>query len=212
MVAWSLPHSQESFLLVDTRPDLQEQERELEDVVPGFLINRFLSSHPSQPTLLKADILITSTAGRHETQIDPTLSGNEIDQFRQAMQQSGSTSYKQPSSTRPEQKDYIELVRSALEEISLGHAQKIVLARYEDHQLEEALDCYRKFEELTARYPNAMTYACYLPGVGVWLGATPEELIELKDNRYFRTVALAGTQPLAEGAKMGNISWTQKEI
>lgn len=213
MVAWSLPHSQESFLLIDTRPDLEEQERELEDIHSGFLVNRFLSSHPSRSILLKADILITSTHEGHQTQVDPTLSGEQIDQFLNALEENGQRDLVIPQDhTSQEVAAYTDLVKSALEEIEAGNAQKIVLARYEDHQIETAPDCFQKFEELNRRYPNAMTYACYLPGKGVWLGATPEELIELKENRFFRTVALAGTQSLPEDAKLGDITWTQKEI
>lgn len=211
MVAWSLPQRQTSYLLVDTRPDLEAKEHDLEEVQPGFLVNRFLSSHPCQSILLKADVLIISEEKQHDTSIDPTLSASHLDQFLQHVEQAAEQIEIQVSNQK-ETDQYPDLVQSAVDEIAEGHAQKIVLARYEDHPIPPELDCYQKFEELHQRYPNAMTYACYLPGEGVWLGATPEELIELKENKYFKTVALAGTQPLPEEAKLSDLTWTQKEI
>ncbi len=211
MVAWSLPQRQTSYLLVDTRPDLEAQEHELEEVQPGFLVNRFLSSHPCTSILLKADVLIISEEQQHSTSIDPTLSASHLDQFLQEIEHT-TDQLENRASENNVKHDYPELVQNAVDEIAEGHAQKIVLARYEDHPIPSELDCYQKFEELHQQYPNAMTYACYLPGEGVWLGATPEELIELKDNKHFKTVALAGTQPLTEGAKLSDLTWTQKEI
>lgn len=211
MVAWSLPQRHTSYLLVDTRPDLEPQEHELEEVQPGFLVNRFLSSHPCKSILLKADVLIISEEKQHATSIDPVLSASNLDQFLQDIEQAKDL---QVTATPNEKTvdQYPELVRHAIDEIAGGHAQKIVLARYEDHAVPTGLDCYQKFEELHQQYPNAMTYACYLPGEGVWLGATPEELIELKKNKNFKTVALAGTQPLPAGIKLSDLTWTQKEI
>lgn len=211
MVAWSLPQSNTSFLLIDTRPELEMQEYELEEVKPGFLVNSFLSSHPCKSILLKADVLITSEEEQHRTELNPVLSASHIDRFFQDIQDNSDQFVEHTPHTN-EAKSYTELVKEAVNEITDGNAQKIVLARYEDHEIPPNLDFYRKFEELNHLYPNAMTYACYLPGEGVWLGATPEELIELRGNKHFKTVALAGTQPLPEGAKLSDLTWTQKEI
>ena len=211
MVAWSLPQHATPYLLIDTRPDLHAQQHELEEVQPGFLINRFLDSHPCRSILIKADILITSEGHQHHTSIDPVLSSSHIDAFMEDLQKTPEQEVVR-SSASDNTNSYTELVKHAVHKITEGHAQKIVLARYEDHAVPQTLDCYRKFEELNQRYPNAMTYACYLPGEGVWLGATPEELIELNDNKHFQTVALAGTQPLPEDAKLSELTWTQKEI
>lgn len=211
MVAWSLPQHNRSYLLIDTRPELEPKERELEEVKPGFLINRFLSSHPCKSILLKADILCISEKHDHRTEIDPVLSGTHLDEFLNKIEEK-TVQIKPNTPSSVQVISYPDLVRTAVDEIAEGHAQKIVLARYEDHSVAPDLDCYQKFEELNQRYPNAMTYACYIPNEGVWLGATPEELIELEENKFFKTVALAGTQPLPEGARLSDLTWTQKEI
>lgn len=211
MVAWSLPQSNTSFLLIDTRPELEMQEHELEEVKPGFLVNSFLSSHPCKSILLKADVLIISEEEEHRTELNPVLSASHLDQFFQDIQVNPDQIEEHTPHT-DEAKSYTKLVKEAVNEITNGNAQKIVLARYEDHKIPPNLDFYRKFEELNYLYPNAMTYACYLPDEGVWLGATPEELIELRGNKHFKTVALAGTQSLPEGAKLSDLTWTQKEI
>lgn len=211
MVAWSLPQQDAYYLLVDTRPQLNAQSYELEEIGPGFLINEFLSSHPCKSLFLKADILVISENNQSRTQINPTLSASELDEFLDHVRTT--PSQKTPAPKKPsEAANYPDLVHKAIGEIKQNHAQKIVLARFEDHPVPANLDYYQKFEELNLRYPNAMTYTCHLPGKGVWIGATPEELIELRNNKHFRTVSLAGTQMLPEDAKMVDITWKQKEI
>jgi isochorismate synthase len=51
-----------------------------------------------------------------------------------------------------------------------------------------------------------------VPGAGTWMGASPELLIQVENNRIFRTVALAGTKPFEAGMNLRNVAWTQKEI
>jgi isochorismate synthase len=50
------------------------------------------------------------------------------------------------------------------------------------------------------------------PIIGTWIGATPEVLVSVEDNRIFRTVALAGTKAFTEGTNLKQVAWTQKEI
>lgn len=49
------------------------------------------------------------------------------------------------------------------------------------------------FKNLTEKYHNAFCYLWYHPKVGMWLGATPEILLTVR-NREFTTMSLAGTQ------------------
>ena len=66
----------------------------------------------------------------------------------------------------------------------------------------------KTFKKLLANYPNAFTYIWFHPKVGMWLGATPETLVQIKDNN-FKTMSLAGTQ-VFNGTT--NVSWHPKEI
>lgn len=48
------------------------------------------------------------------------------------------------------------------------------------------------------RYRYSYVYLCHTPVTGTWLGSTPEILLSGSGNQW-RTVALAGTQPLCNG-------------
>ncbi len=65
------------------------------------------------------------------------------------------------------------------------------------------------FLNLQAAYPDAFCHLIGIPGNGIWMGATPEILLQM-DQHIARTIALAGTRPKpAEGHPVG---WQQKEI
>jgi isochorismate synthase len=65
---------------------------------------------------------------------------------------------------------------------------------------------------LSAAYPNALVSFVNIPGVGSWLGASPEVLVCVEDKKIFKTVALAGTQAYTDGMNLKAVAWTQKEI
>lgn len=60
----------------------------------------------------------------------------------------------------------------------------------------------RLFERSKAEFCNFYS----LPGTGIWLGASPELLLECDSAGQFRTMALAGTMPESE------TGWSQKNI
>jgi isochorismate synthase len=51
-----------------------------------------------------------------------------------------------------------------------------------------------------------------IPGIGTWLGASPEVLVSVEGGKTFKTVALAGTLPYHMGLNLKSVAWTQKEI
>lgn len=102
---------------------------------------------------------------------------------------------------------HLDLVTKAIEEIRTNRVKKIVISRKEQLQLKE-IDCCTIFLRLLMLYPSAMVYLWYHPKVGVWIGATPETLLTLKD-RYFSTMSLAATRPYKNTL---DVSWNTKEI
>ncbi len=54
------------------------------------------------------------------------------------------------------------------------------------------------YQKLCANYPHAYVYFLQLPGVGCWLGATPEPLLTT-ENEIMHTVSLAGTHRRRRG-------------
>lgn len=96
------------------------------------------------------------------------------------------------------------LVQNAVSEIEKGTFEKVVLSR--KIEVSEAIDILKSYQNLVAKYPTAFRYLWFHPKVGIWMGATPEQLVKF-NNASFETVALAGTQVFSE-----TISWQEKEI
>lgn len=101
--------------------------------------------------------------------------------------------------------NFENLVQNGIDVINLGIFQKVVLSRTEAVSLENSNVIYL-FQKLVAIYPTAFKYCFFHPKVGLWLGATPEQLLKVNSNEI-KTVALAGTQVFKEG----EITWQNKE-
>ena len=90
------------------------------------------------------------------------------------------------------QKAFEDLVIRGIEAIKKGTFEKVVLSRKECMSF-LATDLFTLFESLKNNYPTAFCSLIYHPAIGVWMGATPEQLIKV-ENRELKTMALAGTQ------------------
>jgi isochorismate synthase len=103
------------------------------------------------------------------------------------------------------QKEAFEnLVSKGVTAIQQGEFDKVVLSR--KIVLKERISIVATFQNLVLTYPTAFRYLFFHPKVGLWMGATPEQLVKINQNQ-FETVALAGTQLYSE-----NVIWTTKEI
>lgn len=99
------------------------------------------------------------------------------------------------------------LVAKGIQAIKNNEIKKVVVSRKETVDL-VAFDLATAFENLVQLYPSTFVYCFYHPKIGMWLGATPEQLLKATKNK-FETVALAGTQK-DKGAI--EIIWEEKEI
>lgn len=100
---------------------------------------------------------------------------------------------------------YVDLVKRAISEIKAGTFDKVVLSR--SFEVGRTSNGLALFCSLVSKYDNALRYLWYHPKVGTWLGATPEILLRIENNR-FTTMSLAGTQKYQKGADPG---WGAKE-
>ncbi len=103
------------------------------------------------------------------------------------------------------QEAFETLVAKGIREIQKGIFQKVVLSRAEE--VETNINPVSIFEKMLAEYPLAMKYLWFHPKVGMWLGATPEQLLKAEGKKFY-TMALAGTMPFREDSE---IIWQQKE-
>ena len=103
------------------------------------------------------------------------------------------------------QKEAFEnLVSKGVSTIQQGKFDKVVLSR--KIVLKEQIAIVETFQNLISTYPTAFRYLFFHPKIGLWMGATPEQLVKINQNQ-FETVALAGTQLYSE-----NVVWATKEI
>ena len=101
---------------------------------------------------------------------------------------------------------HLKLVEKGIEAIREGVFEKVVLSR----RIE--IDCiespFKLFQKIVAMYANEFCYLWYHPKVGMWLGATPEILLQMQ-GRQLTTMSLAGTQV---GHDDKPPIWGEKEI
>lgn len=83
------------------------------------------------------------------------------------------------------------LVNFCIAVINRGAFDKLVASRTETVATQS--DVATIYKRLLGLYPNAFRYMFYSPISGLWLGATPEQLLKAENNTL-HTVALAGTQ------------------
>jgi len=107
-----------------------------------------------------------------------------------------------------EKQAYLLQVTDLVRRMKAGEASKVVLSRVMSKALPAGFSYDKFFERLHHAYPSAMAYLFYLPGLGIWSGASPETLIKNK-GEYFETMALAGTQRIGKEGEA--VVWQQKE-
>lgn len=98
------------------------------------------------------------------------------------------------------------LVTNCVNAINTGKFGKLVASRSEMAQL-TVTDITKVYQNLLYAYPNAFKYCFFHPKAGLWMGATPEQLLKAQ-NHTLHTVALAGTQLYKEGEEA---VWENKE-
>lgn len=103
-------------------------------------------------------------------------------------------------------KDFKALVARGIESIIKSDFKKVVLSRKETIPVPN-FDLIATFQKLLQLYPSTFVYCFYHPKIGIWLGATPEQLLKVNAG-VFETISLAGTQK-----DSGNtaIIWQKKE-
>ena len=76
--------------------------------------------------------------------------------------------------------------------------EKLVLSRSVSLARPENFSPIAAFRMACRCYVYSYVFLCYTPQTGIWLGSTPEIILSGKEEEW-KTVALAGTQPLQDG-------------
>ena len=211
---WRLPNASVKNLVVSYAAKTLEPKAIIEDLAPGFIFAPF--DKTKSRYYLPADMLFSFSNGMlDEPAGEESIASREW--FNEAVSKAGmrpakSFFVKETSTQSSDKASYERLVKKGIEQIEEGAFEKIVPSRARRVELPESFDPIETFQKLCDTYPNALITFVSIPKVGTWMGATPELLIQVENNRIFKTVALAGTKPFEPGTDIRNVAWTQKEI
>ncbi|MBT8252823.1 MAG: chorismate-binding protein [Bacteroidia bacterium] len=100
---------------------------------------------------------------------------------------------------------YIEKINKAKSYIKNDEFEKVVLSRKITVPLKKSP--MAMFQIMAVKYPTAFVYLFSHPKIGIWMGATPELLLNLNKD-YLTPMSLAGTQSVATA---NEVNWTSKE-
>lgn len=111
------------------------------------------------------------------------------------------------SSDTSEKTAFEKLIEKGIQAIQNDAFKKVVLSRKESIELVD-FDLVATFENLAQLYPTTFVYCFFHPKIGIWLGATPEQLVQSEDKKI-TTIALAGT---IKNTGSEIVKWGNKEI
>ena len=87
-----------------------------------------------------------------------------------------------------------------------GELDKVISSRVLSYLTDKQVDIYKLFLVLDKKYPDAFVYLLNIPQKGMWMGATPEILLQ-KKGEGLETMALAGSRKI----KNQQSYWGSKE-
>jgi isochorismate synthase len=211
---WRLPNTKEVQALVAAQ--VTDALPAMEGPTSGFAFSPFQASATSPITFLPADLYFSGKAGesmvKGETEL-PVRFWAVLEET--ALNQKPATTWPSnpgnPATSIPRDA-FEQTVATAVKAMQAGCLEKVVLSRTKTLPLFEGFRLRKAFTDLTRLYPTAFVSLVAIPGLGTWLGASPELLVQIDQHQVFRTVALAGTQVITDGLTPADAIWRQKEI
>ncbi|WKN45681.1 chorismate-binding protein [Tunicatimonas pelagia] len=218
VAAWRLPNQRAQHVILDTSGEASLTEWQLEELTPGFIASPFINPEEKSP-YIRADIYYRSGKSECEA-VCGSNQATEVHTFlhQQLKKQQSAQVHTVPldaSFSSLEATTFNNMVAEAVEAIERGDFKKVVPSRSKLVPLPDNFDAARTFQQLCDTYPTAFVSLFSIPGVGTWMGASPEILVSIsskKNRKTFRTVALAGTQSVQGENPLKNAAWRQKEI
>jgi len=211
VAVWRLPHTDQVQACISLQEDFSVGQPELEESPFAFLFCPFQPSARHQNIFIKADLCFDAANGTLTAAADAPAAA--LQHFYQALTQQRETQWHTaagPVADGQTQAGFTRAVTGAVEAIRAGEMEKVVLSRTDRALLPAAFSPVAAFAHMLQAYPRAFVSLVSVPGVGTWMGASPEILVSIDLEQHFHTVALAGTQPAV--AQVAEAIWRQKEI
>ncbi len=105
--------------------------------------------------------------------------------------------------------EYMSQVDELRKMIGESSLDKVVLSRISAENKPKNFSPTRFFQQLRKAYPEAFVFMIYIPGAGLWFGASPEPLMIINDQEI-TTVSLAGTRVFE--TEKADKPWGDKEL
>ncbi len=215
---WRQPGTTASQAMVDLGDPPQSTAIDFQAAEPAFVFSPFFSEEGKQPLRIRADVRLHGNDLRSQREL---WNGRRqrYETFLAAYQaalagqpQAGQRWHTPAQIGAPHSSDYVEycrLVDSAIDFIIASGIKKVVVSRTATTMLPDDFAPVAAFQALCRRYPAAFVSLVAIPGVGTWIGASPELLLSV-DSQALHTMALAGTQ--ARPPFPAEVHWSAKEI
>lgn len=215
---WRKPNSNQLAFIQDFNQVPRRVSLQLEELPAGFVVHPFADQEDKKAFFIQGDLY-------EKLSLDKPLNHEDLPQWMQTSFESlsipelkkriASLLAKLPlqsyAGQSPEKEHFLRLVAKGIQAIEAGSLEKIVAARTKLIPIPAEFDLGKTLAKLLSRYPHSFVNFFHLPGIGTWIGASPEVLIETKGD-YFHTMSLAGTQPAQGDNPLKSAAWTQKEI
>lgn len=216
---YRLPRSNERHIIIDVSGTEQLDNLQLDEMGSGFIFHPF-SSKDHRINFIKKDIhIVEDLQSGDKDLLHSSLQAEDLQElFNLPTESSDKASVEKVSQVadvngEEDQKGpFLKLVEKTIDEIQNGGFQKAVISRRRKITLPSGFESFQFFEALQEQYINAFIYLTHIPGIGEWLGATPETLINIDKNRQFQTIALAATQAYRDDVDVEDTTWSQKDI
>lgn len=214
LALWKLPNQTQKHVIFSQQHQTLRKDQEIEDLPTGFIFSPF--DPAKERIFLPADFSFSFENDKLKSTENP-LESHSIAWLRAQKINPAHSRRHVPANGRSasagtSKSEFIDLVNTCLQKIEEGFFEKVVPSRFTTIAIPSGFDVVKAFQKLCASYPSALVSFVSIPGVGSWLGATPEVLVSVKDKTIFKTIALAGTKPYNDSINLKSVAWTQKEI
>lgn len=178
-VVYRMPGDTQAHIFIPGEIDTFSQPQRW-DGKEGFLFAPFLPDEPS--VLFLRPIHPAEFASKAQVQITELPALNETVRYA-----------------------HIQLIEKALRFMRESNVKKVVLSGVFRQSWGGIHRSALLFESLCMLNPQAYCYLAFVPGYGIWAGASPETLVRWEDGQM-QTMALAGTLP-----SVSDTAWSLKE-
>ncbi len=220
VACWSLPGGTGREIIISFEQEQFDSKNtpSVLDLGSGFLISPFDHvDDGAKIVFIAADGCVTVDRDRIAIEWQDRVNPDRILDFEKALEACLQLQdVAAPASNAAPQSDFdggresfVRSVRQGIEAIEQGRFRKVVMARTLERALPGSFSVSRLFDSLSRLYPKTFLSVVFLPGQGIWIGASPEMLLVWNDKQVVNTVALAGTMTSNPGS-IGD--WSFKDV